>query len=299
MDIGATIARIIQAVTRALASMTRATKRWCAKSSTWVYDRVVEPAVDYTGEACSGALAGVMGFMPDVIDATARLPGQAIRGTGAVLEGGGRLIGNTFTAAASVPGKVVSTLLGGGGAAIPHPAPQNAAPRSDVADAVSALQARRQSSDVLAASRQVLDASSLMRHQTKAMGAVVHAYAQAGRDARYGIDLDTLPEHVRDWLLTRSEDDLQRLADAGPAKCGLATMGKRSGIVGLELPGEPWSAPGYAEQLGYRPEVGASIAAQMGVRDVLAARNALGGRIARARGVAMEMDDGYGMRPAH
>ena len=107
MDIGATIARIIQAVTRALASMTRATKRWCAKSSTWVYDRVVEPAVDYTGEACSGALAGVMGFMPDVIDATARLPGQAIRGTGAVLEGGGRLIGNTFTAAASVPGKVV------------------------------------------------------------------------------------------------------------------------------------------------------------------------------------------------
>ena len=216
-----------------------------------------------------------------------------------MLEGGGRLVGNTFTAAASVPGKVVSTLLGGGGAAIPHPAPQNAAPRSDVADAVSALQARRQSSDVLAASRQVLDGSSLMRHQTKAMGSVVHAYAQAGRDARYGIDLDTLPEHVRDWLLTRSEDDLQRLADAGPAKCGLAAMGKRSGIVGLELPGEPWSAPGYAEHLGYRPEVGASIAAQMGVRDLLADRNALGSRIARAKGAAMEMDDGYGMRPAH
>ena len=129
MDIGSRNRSHHPSRDQGLASMARTTKRWCAKSGTWIYDRVIEPAVDYTGEACSGALAGVMGFMPDVVKATARLPGQAIRGTGAVLEGGGRLVGNTFTAAASVPGKVVSTLLRRR-CGDPHPAPQNAAPRS-------------------------------------------------------------------------------------------------------------------------------------------------------------------------
>lgn len=62
-------------------------------------------------------------------------------------------------------------------------------------------------------------------------GAVVHAYATA--DDRAAVDLSPLTAAQVGWLLSLSDADLARLAQAGPKACDRAADGKRSGVVGL------------------------------------------------------------------
>lgn len=69
------------------------------------------------------------------------------------------------------------------------------------------------------------------------LGRAVHQYATADDPGvRCAVDLAGLDLDQMGWLLSLSDDDLQRLAAAGPKACELAVTGKRSGIVGLSVP---------------------------------------------------------------
>lgn len=71
------------------------------------------------------------------------------------------------------------------------------------------------------------------------IGLAVHRYAAAsGAEARSAIDLTGLTDEQYDWLMKLSNDDLERLATAGPAACERAVNGHRCGIVGLAVPRE-------------------------------------------------------------
>ncbi len=72
--------------------------------------------------------------------------------------------------------------------------------------------------------------------EVSSIGEIVHAYACEPSDTRWSMNLHGVPDHVKDWLLDRSDDDLRRLAKAGPAACSRAAKGQKCGIVGLELP---------------------------------------------------------------
>lgn len=68
-------------------------------------------------------------------------------------------------------------------------------------------------------------------------GHTVHRYAAAEDPwVRSAVDLTGLDEKQTDWLLGLREDDLRRLAQAGPRACELAARGRRSGLVGLPMP---------------------------------------------------------------
>lgn len=70
-------------------------------------------------------------------------------------------------------------------------------------------------------------------------GRAVHQYASAADPwVRAAVDVSPLSEAQTDWLLSLRDDDLRRLASAGPRACELAAMGRRSGIVGLPMPRE-------------------------------------------------------------
>lgn len=76
-------------------------------------------------------------------------------------------------------------------------------------------------------------------HQARAsdLGLAVHSYASAvDPDVRCAVDLATLNQAQTDWLLGLRDEDLKRLAQAGPKACEAAVNGKRSGVVGLALP---------------------------------------------------------------
>ncbi|MBU2145855.1 MAG: hypothetical protein KKD02_05870 [Alphaproteobacteria bacterium] len=68
-------------------------------------------------------------------------------------------------------------------------------------------------------------------------GRVVHQYASADDSGiRSAVDLSALSSAQMDWLLGLGDEDLRRLALAGPKACELAVMGRRSGLVGLSAP---------------------------------------------------------------
>jgi hypothetical protein len=264
-DIMASLAKFIATIIRALAMP----MRWCRKTGMWVVDH-----------AAKAAMVGIEATS-DLITGTADIAGRTAKWAG-------DLTGKV----ASLPGALIGGFLGGtggGGGGIPHPARKEQRAKKDVQTALNALRARRKNAGlagVMSKSQQIVDGSSLMRRHQEEMGEIVHAYAKAGSIERFEIDLDPLPQHVRRWLLTRSEKDLQRLAAAGLEKCGLAAMGKRTGLIGLELPAKPDAAT-YNQELGCTPEIEARVLTDMGARGVL------GARIARAKGTAC------GMRPVH
>jgi hypothetical protein len=69
------------------------------------------------------------------------------------------------------------------------------------------------------------------------LGNAVHQYAAAeDPGVRCAVDLAGLDYQQMDWLLSLGDDDLQKLAAAGPRACELAVTGRRSGIVGLPAP---------------------------------------------------------------
>lgn len=69
------------------------------------------------------------------------------------------------------------------------------------------------------------------------LGQAVHRYASADDPGvRCAVDLSGLSPAQMDWLFKLKDEDLQRLASAGPKACELAVAGKRSGIVGLLAP---------------------------------------------------------------
>lgn len=69
------------------------------------------------------------------------------------------------------------------------------------------------------------------------LGRAVHQYATAtDPGVRCAVDLQGLSMTQMDWLLGLSDDDLQRLATAGPKACELAVSGRKCGVVGLPAP---------------------------------------------------------------
>lgn len=66
------------------------------------------------------------------------------------------------------------------------------------------------------------------------VGAAVHQYASAtDPSVRSAVDLTGLRADQFGWLMGLADDDLRRLAAAGPVACQRAITAKRSGIVGL------------------------------------------------------------------
>lgn len=264
------IARAIAAVLKsALASLGKVAMRWCAKTKSWITERVVEPGVEYFHEAVAGASAAVTGLVPDVIKGAAKLPGQTIRATGAVIEGTGKLAGASLAAVASVPQALASGLAGGRGA-MPSPAPQGgqqADAAAEIADVVEAIEARRGASETM---------RSMRRHSPISYEAsLVHRYAAADTYERSDIDLDELPPHLSDWLETLTERQLQHLAQS-PSICEEAVAGRRTGLAGMPLPARP--TPGH--------DLDSREAAMLGtVGQIIGDPSAFASRVAAAKGV--------------
>lgn len=78
-----------------------------------------------------------------------------------------------------------------------------------------------------------LDARHEFPVPDRSPGAVVHSYAAAAPQERATVDLSPLSNSQMMWLLSLSDADLARLAQAGPKACDRAAAGKRSGVVGL------------------------------------------------------------------
>ena len=88
--------------------------------------------------------------------------------------------------------------------------------------------------------------------EVSSIGETVHAYAREPRETRWEVNLRNVPEHIQQWLDELSEDDLARLAKAGPAACSRAANGKRCGVIGLTLPSTyEQAAAGLAESSTY------------------------------------------------
>lgn len=259
---------MIRAIVAAAMAAIRAIARWCSKTGTWIQNHVVEPGVSYFHQAVEGAVQGVTGLVPDVIKGVARLPGQAIRATGAVLEGGGKLTGATLSAVASVPAAVAAGLAGGRGG-MPAPAPQSgrqAEASQELAEVMEELEARRGARSMLRSMRQ---------HAPISLEAdLVHRYAAADAYERDAIDLDELPPHLADWLEALDEKHLQYLAQSVDM-CEQAVSGRRTGIVGMPLAVRPTSTAdvGPVETIGTFGQIvgdpvalSARIAAAKGIR---------------------------------
>ncbi len=223
---------MIRAIIAAAMAAIRSMARWCSKSGTWIHDRVVTPGVEYFHEAVAGASAAVTGLVPDVIKGVARLPGQLIRGTGALVEGGGKLAGSSLAAVAAVPAAVAAGLAGGRGG-MPAPAPQSgrqAEASQELAEVIEGLEARRGAREMMRSMRQ---------HAPVSLEAdVVHRYAAADTYERDAIELDELPPHLQDWLETLDEKHLMYLAQSVDM-CEQAVSGRRTGLVGMPLPVRP------------------------------------------------------------
>jgi hypothetical protein len=126
MGLASTLAQIVNAAMRAIASFT---VRFCKETGRWIVERVAQPAWEYFGEATTAA---------------AKLPGATLRGTAAMLEGGGTLAGATLGAAAAVPGAVGPLPRRGrrhGSSPAPPAQPQGGG--DDIRDLMAALDARQ------------------------------------------------------------------------------------------------------------------------------------------------------------
>ncbi|MGW9333506.1 hypothetical protein [Bosea sp. NPDC055594] len=225
---------MLRAIIAAAMAAIRSMARWCSKTGTWIQERVVEPGVEYFHQAVAGASQAVTGLVPDVIKGAFRLPGQVLRGTGALVEGGGKLTGATLSAVASVPAAVAAGLAGGRGG-MPAPAPQSARQAEatqELAEVMEGLEARRGAREML---------RSMRKHSPVSLEAdLVHRYAAADTYERDAIPLDELPPHLADWLETLDEKHLQYLAQSVDM-CEQAVSGRRTGLVGMPLPVRPTS----------------------------------------------------------
>jgi hypothetical protein len=101
----------------------------------------------------------------------------------------------------------------------------------------------RQNAESVAASaleavqkRQIQKAAAKEGAKIPSYGDVVHGYASAAKEMRPLVELSSLPQHIKRWLLTVNDTDLKRLAAAGPTACQRAASGKKCGVVGLHLP---------------------------------------------------------------
>ena len=88
-------------------------------------------------------------------------------------------------------------------------------------------------------------------HPSAVIGEIVHSYAGADPHARLAINVDLLPPYIRTWLVSRSENELERLSAVGPTACGDVASGRRR-IVGVKrldaiLEAERNGAPGAAD----------------------------------------------------
>lgn len=182
----------------------------------------------------AGASAAVTGLVPDVIKGVAKLPGQAIRATGAVLEGGGKLAGASLSVAAALPQALAAGLAGGRGA-MSAPAPQGgrqADATEELAEVMEALESRRGTREMM---------KSMRQHSPVSLEAdLVHRYALADPYERDAIDLDELPPHIQDWLEALDAKHLQYLAQSLNL-CEAAVSGRRTGIVGMPVAARPTS----------------------------------------------------------
>jgi len=183
--------------------------KWCAKGGAWVIDHAATAA-----KMSAFAAGGFITKTADVVEKTANWAGDL---TGKV---------------ALIPGKLVGSFLGGGGGGMPMPTPKDedkdhARRMRDVKAITEALQAGRQP---------LLRPSQIVPFASRAaIGETVRAYASADPHERLGLDLDELPPHIRTWLLTRSEQELVKLAVAGADKCSDVATGRR-GIPGVGKP---------------------------------------------------------------
>ena len=104
------------------------------------------------------------------------------------------------------------------------------------------------------------------------LGHAVWRFASAAEPCvRNAVDLSGLADAQYDWLMNLTNEELARLAAAGPQVCDRAVRGKRSGIVGLPMP-KPAVSP--------QPENDARERVRALIRDTIV-RN----RVERCRGV--------------
>lgn len=240
---------MLRAIVAAAMAVLRSMKTWCAKTGTWIQERVVEPGVSYFHEAVAGASAAVTGLVLDVIKGVAKLPGQIIRGTGALVEGGGKLAGGTLAVAGAIPQALASGLAGGRGQ-MPAPAPQRSGASDEVVDALQALRAGREAGEALLDKRRVRAASEVSG-PVSAEAHLIHRYASADTYEREGLDLEDLPPHLSDWLEGLTERQLQHLSQSA-VLCQAAVSGQRTGLVGMPIPARPTASvvDGYREPSG-------------------------------------------------
>lgn len=94
------------------------------------------------------------------------------------------------------------------------------------------------SEDVIDAYKDSMSGLSDMAHKMASdVGRSIHMYACAREPlVRAAVDLSGLSIEQQDWLMSLSDDDLERLATAGEVACDRAAQGKRCGIVGLSKP---------------------------------------------------------------
>lgn len=121
----------------------------------------------------------------------------------------------------------IARLFGRGGPSMPMP-PQ-ALPPDEVREEYSDAYEREAAADAAVSSD---------------LGHAVHQYAAAeDPGVRCAVDLGGLNSAQIDWLLGLNDEDLRRLAQAGPRVCERAVSGRRSGIIGLPFPAIENAAP--------------------------------------------------------
>jgi hypothetical protein len=190
------VASILKAVMMAAVPV----MKWCGRTGAWITDHTARPvafAIEKAG---------------DIVTGTADLVGKA----------------------ATIPGRLVGGLLGGGGASLPMPpaVDEEAAHDRRVAQVEKATAALQASRTMIA---QPIPRRAGLLSPRPVIGEIVHAYAKADPVERLALDLDMLPPHIRSWLIARDERTLERLAKVGPEACGELVAGKRR-FVGIERP---------------------------------------------------------------
>ena len=114
----------------------------------------------------------------------------------------------------------IARLFGGGGSQVPKP--PTALPAEEVREEYEDAFEREAAADAAVASD---------------LGHAVHQYASADDPGvRCAVELGGLSHSQMDWLFALSDEDLRRLAQAGPKACEKAVAGRRSGIIGLPVP---------------------------------------------------------------
>lgn len=233
---------MIRAILALVVSIMKSVGRWCERTKKWVVEQGWQPAVD--------------------------LPGQMLRGAGALLEGGGRLAGASLSAAAALPGALAAGLASSR-TVPPPPSPggQGSDAAEEVAEALDEIRVRRITRDTLRAMQSEAPVSLEAKF--------VHRFASADRAGRADLDLEELPPHLQEWLRSLSVAHLAHLAQS-PELCELAVSGRRTGLVGMPLPER--IAPTHVFE-----EAGSGRVKAIG--EMLGDRDALAARLAAAKGI--------------